>query len=87
MTSALLLSAAAMTAIVAIRYLIVSGGFAWATRRRVPGLYAGLDPQIRREIGWSLASRGFWNKCEQCGCRHRSEPYLIAAGRAVIGAH
>ncbi|HWV12102.1 MAG TPA: sterol desaturase family protein [Sphingobium sp.] len=56
MLAAILLSALAMSAIVAVRYLITSGGFAFATRVRQPGLYAGLDPQIRREIAWSLAS-------------------------------
>ena len=50
------LSILAMTAIVGARYLAVSGGFAWLTGRRRPALYAGLDAQIRREIGWSLAS-------------------------------
>ena len=38
------------------RYLAVSGAFAWLTRRRFPGLYDGLEPQMKREIGWSLAS-------------------------------
>lgn len=52
----LALSIAAMTAIVGIRYLAVSGAFAWLTRRRSPGLYQGQADQIRREIGWSLAS-------------------------------
>lgn len=52
----ILLSALAMSAIVAVRYLLSSGGFALATRVRHRGLYAGLDPQIRREIGWSLLS-------------------------------
>ncbi|GLV26227.1 sterol desaturase [Sphingobium sp. TomTYG45] len=56
MLAAILLSALAMSAIVAVRYLLTSGGFALATRVRQPGLYAGLDPQIRREIAWSLAS-------------------------------
>ncbi|MBL7396114.1 fatty acid hydroxylase family protein, partial [Escherichia coli] len=56
MTLAILLSALAMTAIVGVRYLLASGGFALATRLRHPGLYRGLDRQIRREIGWSLAS-------------------------------
>lgn len=51
-----LLSALAMTVIVALRYLAVSGVFAWATRRVRPGHYAGLGQQIRKEIGWSLAS-------------------------------
>jgi sterol desaturase/sphingolipid hydroxylase (fatty acid hydroxylase superfamily) len=45
-----------MTLIVAVRYLAVSGAFAWATRVRFPDLYVGQDRQIRREILWSLAS-------------------------------
>ena len=53
---AILVSAAAMTLIVAARYLAASGLFAAITARRRPGLYAGQGPQIRREIGWSLAS-------------------------------
>ena len=60
MASGILLSALAMSAIVAIRYLIVSGGFAMLTRARLPGHYAGLDPQIRREIGWSLLSAAIY---------------------------
>lgn len=56
MTAALMLSALAMTLIVGVRYLITSGAFALATRARHPGLYRGLDRQIRREIGWSLLS-------------------------------
>lgn len=54
------LSALAMSAIIALRYLAVSGAFAWATRARLPGHYAGLEPQIRREIGWSLASAAIY---------------------------
>ena len=57
---AILASALAMTVIVGVRYLIVSGAFAWATRARQPGLYAGLDRQMRREIGWSLASAAIY---------------------------
>ena len=57
---ALSLSAVAMTAIVGVRYLLTSGGFAWATRRRHPGLYRGLDVQVRREIGWSLLSAAIY---------------------------
>lgn len=57
---AILLSALAMTLIVGVRYLIVSGGFAWATRLRHPGLYAGLDRQMAREVGWSLASAAIY---------------------------
>lgn len=57
---AILLSALAMTAIVGVRYLITSGAFAWATRVRHRGLYAGLERQMRREIGWSLASAAIY---------------------------
>ena len=53
-------SAVAMTLIVALRYLVTSGAFAWATRIVRPGLYQGLVPQIRREIGWSLASAAIY---------------------------
>jgi len=49
-----------MTAIVALRYLAVSGGFAWLTRLRSAGLYRGQGKQIRREIYWSLASAGIY---------------------------
>lgn len=55
-----LLSAIVMTAIVALRYLAASGFFAWITGRVRPGLYRGLAPQIRREIGWSLASAAIY---------------------------
>ncbi len=60
MTTAIILSALAMTAIVALRYLAASGLFALATSRVRPGLYARLRPQIRREIGWSLASAAIY---------------------------
>lgn len=60
MALAVLLSALAMSLIVALRYLAVSGAFAFATRLRHPALYAGLDRQIRREIGWSLASAAIY---------------------------
>ena len=60
MLLAVLVSALAMTAIVAVRYLVASGAFAWATSRVRPGHYAGLDAQIRREIGWSLASAAIY---------------------------
>jgi sterol desaturase/sphingolipid hydroxylase (fatty acid hydroxylase superfamily) len=46
----------AMSAIVAARYLLSSGGFALATHFKRPGLYKGLDRQIGREIRWSLWS-------------------------------
>lgn len=60
MTIAIALSALAMTAIVALRYLASSGLFAWLTARRLPGRYANLLPQIRKEIGWSLASAAIY---------------------------
>jgi Delta7-sterol 5-desaturase len=56
MVLSLPLTVLAMIAIVAVRYLLTSGGFAWATHARRPGLYAGQGRQIRREIGWSLAA-------------------------------
>jgi len=56
MLAAILLSAIAMSAIVGIRYLLASGGFALATHVRQPGLYRGRGAQIWREIIWSLAS-------------------------------
>ena len=58
--TAILLASLAMTAIVALRYLAASGLFAVATARIRPGLYDGLTPQIRREIGWSLASAAIY---------------------------
>ncbi|MBC7986909.1 MAG: sterol desaturase family protein [Sphingomonadaceae bacterium] len=57
---AILLSALAMTLIVAIRYLATSGLFAWLTSRIRPGLYAGQRSQIVREMGWSLASAAIY---------------------------
>ena len=58
--NAVILSALAMTLIVALRYLAASGLFALVTAKVRPGLYAGLTPQIRREIGWSLASAAIY---------------------------
>lgn len=58
--AALALSALLMTLIVGVRYLLVSGAFAWATRMKHPGLYRGLDPQMRREVLWSLASAAIY---------------------------
>ena len=60
MLPAILLSALAMSAIVALRYLLASGMFAFATHRVRPGLYTGLRGQIRREIGWSLLSAAIY---------------------------
>lgn len=49
-----------MTAIVGLRYVAVSGAFAWLTLRRSPGLYDGQGRQMKREIGWSLASAAIY---------------------------
>lgn len=57
---AILFSALAMTGIGGVRYLITSGAFAWATRVKHRGLYQGLERQMRREIGWSLASAAIY---------------------------
>ncbi len=45
-----------MSGIVAARYVATSGGFAWLTDRVRPGHYAALEPQIGREVRWSLWS-------------------------------
>ncbi len=60
MWTAIILSALAMTVIVALRYIMASGVFAWLTERRHPGRHRVLGPQIRREIGWSLASAAIY---------------------------
>ncbi len=57
---ALVASALAMTLIVALRYAVVSAGFAWLTERVRPGLYAGRGRQIGREIVWSLAAAAIY---------------------------
>jgi Delta7-sterol 5-desaturase len=49
-----------MTLIMAVRYIITSGAFAWATRIKHPALYVGLETQMRREVGWSLLSAGIY---------------------------
>lgn len=60
MWAGIFLSAIAMTAIVALRYGVTSGFFAWLTERRLPGRHGALKPQIHREIGWSLASAAIY---------------------------
>ena len=60
MLAGMIASALAMSAIVALRYLAASGLCAWATRLARPGLYRGLELQVRREIGWSLASAAIY---------------------------
>jgi Delta7-sterol 5-desaturase len=56
----LLVSAIAMTLIVGGRYILTSGSFALATRWKRPGLYRGLERQMRREIAWSLTSAAIY---------------------------
>ncbi len=51
---AAVLAGGAVSAIVALRYLLVSGVFALVTQRVRPALYAGLGSQIGREIRWSM---------------------------------
>ena len=58
--AAFLLAGFLTTLIVGLRYLAVSGGFAWLTRVTRPGMYEGLEPQMRREILWSLASAAIY---------------------------
>lgn len=53
-------AAAAMTAIMAGRYLLSSGGFALLTKYCKPNLYRGLDGQIHSEIYWSLVSAAIY---------------------------
>lgn len=60
MLATLAIATISMSAIVALRYLVTSGLFAWITGKVRPGHYAGLDTQIRREIGWSLASAAIY---------------------------
>ncbi|MEL7708638.1 sterol desaturase family protein [Citromicrobium bathyomarinum] len=60
MLIALILSTMAMVAIVALRYLAISGAFAALTTRVLPGHHKGLSGQIRREIGWSLVSAAIY---------------------------
>lgn len=60
MPLALLFASLAVTAIVALRYILSSGLFALATERMRPGLYAGRSAQIAREIRWSLLSAAIY---------------------------
>lgn len=58
--AAILFSMIAMTLIIAIRYFVSSGVFAWLTERVRPDHYANLKPQIGREIRWSLLSAAIY---------------------------
>ncbi|MHA7820705.1 MAG: sterol desaturase family protein [Erythrobacter sp.] len=53
---ALLLAGGLTSVMVALRYFLASGLFAWATGRVRPGLYSGLGKQISSEIRFSLVS-------------------------------
>lgn len=57
---AFLMIGAIMSVIVALRYFMASGLFAWVTQKARPGLYAGLGAQIRREIRWSLLAAAIY---------------------------
>jgi sterol desaturase/sphingolipid hydroxylase (fatty acid hydroxylase superfamily) len=57
---ALLMVSIAVTLIVAARYLLASGLFAYATARIRPGLYAGRGSQIAREVRWSMLSAAIY---------------------------
>ena len=54
------IAALGMSLVIATRYLASSGAFALATRLVRPGLYIGLNKQIRREVGWSLTSAAIY---------------------------
>ncbi|WP_265587888.1 sterol desaturase family protein [Sphingomicrobium arenosum] len=58
--TAIIISAIAMTAIVAVRYVATSGFFAAWTARRFPGRLAGQGKQVRMEIFYSLASAAIY---------------------------
>lgn len=60
MIATILMSALAMTLIVAVRYFISSGIFAALTHCRFPGRLTGQAKQVRKEIGWSLASAAIY---------------------------
>ena len=60
MVFGLMFAAVSMSLIVALRYLISSGMFAWITVKLRPGQHDGLKTQIRREIKWSLASAAIY---------------------------
>ncbi len=57
---ALLIVSLAVTVIVALRYVLTSGLFAYATAKMRPGLYAGRRAQILREVRWSLLSAAIY---------------------------
>ena len=57
---ALLIVSLAVTLIVALRYLLTSGLFAYATAKMRPGLYDGKRAQIAREVRWSLLSAAIY---------------------------
>lgn len=57
---ALLIVSCVVTLIVALRYVLSSGLFAFVTARVRPGLYAGRGQQIMREVRWSMLSAAIY---------------------------
>ena len=57
---ALAIASVAVGLIVALRYLVSSGLFAWVTGKVHPGLYADRRAQIAREIRWSLVAAAIY---------------------------
>jgi Delta7-sterol 5-desaturase len=57
---ALLAAGLFVSLIVALRYVLASGFFAYATRRVRPGLYEGRGAQIAKEIRWSMLSAAIY---------------------------
>ena len=63
-TTALWVSLLGMCLIVAVRYLAISGLFAWSAKKIRPDVYSPRDPkkaarmarQVKREIAWSLSA-------------------------------
>jgi sterol desaturase/sphingolipid hydroxylase (fatty acid hydroxylase superfamily) len=83
---ALLIVSAAVTLIVALRYLLTSGLFALITARMRPGLYAGKRAQIAREVRWSLLSAAIYGAPAGIvlwGWRHRGWSQITADWAAL----
>lgn len=57
---ALLIVSITVTAIVALRYALTSGLFAYVTGKVRPGIYAGRGKQITREVRWSLLAAAIY---------------------------
>lgn len=57
---AFILAGSLTSAVVALRYFLASGLFAWATERIHPNHYAGMKGQIAREMRWSVLSAAIY---------------------------